>query len=95
MEDYQLDFKDIYLKKGNEIIGLHGIGYKKPYECTITELDGTKTSRTLDFMYLEKYGNKYDENFNMLGGSFRIFNICIEDAAKEYEADGWVRFNRD
>lgn len=92
MED--LDTKNIYLKKDRKIIGLHAIGHKEEYEIEIIELDGSSINRTLDFMALEKWGNEYDENYNMIGGSFRIFDICIEDTAKELEADRWVRFER-
>lgn len=70
--------KDIYLKKDDTIIGLHAIGDVDPN-------DGT-------FYQMEIWGNEYDNEHNMLGrGSFRVFQP-LEDAAKEFEADGFVRF---
>lgn len=69
--------KNIYLKKDNDIIGLHEIGF--------TDSDG-------NWLSYETWGNEYDDRYNMLGrGSFRIFND-IETVAKEFEADGFVRF---
>jgi hypothetical protein len=82
-----LDLKDIYLRKDNEIIGLHSIGYADPYEYTLVELDGTEIQKKTDFMPLETWGNRYNENYEMVGGSFRVHQF-IEDEAKEFEADG-------
>jgi hypothetical protein len=90
-----LDSKDIYLKKDGEIIGLHSVGYKKQNTYTQVNLDGTKELKTLDFMALESWGNEYDSEYNILGrGSFRVHTYDIEEAAKEMENDGWVRFER-
>lgn len=87
-----LDAKNIYLKKGEEIIGLHAIGHAEPYEFDLHELDGTVTRVKTDFMELEKWGNEYDANFKMIGrGSFRIFDLTLEHTAKAFEEDGWVR----
>jgi hypothetical protein len=89
-----LDSKDIYLKKNGEIIGFHAVGHKGPHTYTVVHLDGTEESKTSDFMALETWGNEYSDEFQMLGrGSFRVF-VDIEDAAKEMESDGWVRFER-
>lgn len=87
---------DIYLKKDGEIIGLHAVGYPGPYEYTLTHLDGTIEEKTSHIMTMEQWGNEYDSEYNMLGrGSFRVFSLDIEEAAKELEADGWVRFERE
>lgn len=80
--------RDIYLKKDNEIIGLHAIGYDNS-TWTETALDGTSTDKQ-GFSAMEKWGNEYDENHKMLGrGSFRVHDD-IEKVAKELEADGWT-----
>lgn len=93
MEDF--DSKDIYLKKDNEIIGLHAIGIAGPYEFTLSELDGTNKLIKTNFMELEKWGNVYDENYNIVGrGSFRVFDLTLEHAAEEFEKEGYVRFER-
>lgn len=85
-----LDCKNIYLRKGSEIVGLHAVGHKGPYECVVKDLDGTESLFTSDFMELEKWGNVYNEKHEMLGrGSFRIFSRSIEHEAKEFEAEGW------
>lgn len=77
LEEPQFDSLDIYLKKDDQIVGLHAIGHKEP--------DGA-------FYSLEQWGNEYDDEHNMLGrGSFRVHND-IETVAKDFEADGWVRF---
>lgn len=89
-----LDSKDIYLKKNGEIVGLHSVGHKGPYDYVSVHLDGTEEVKHSDFMAIESWGNEYDNEYNMLGrGSFRVFGD-IEDAAKEMEADGWTRFER-
>ena len=68
--------KNIYLKKDNQAIGLHAWGY---------EFNG-------NFYSEEVWGNEYDNQGQMIGrGSFRVFNE-IEAEAKEFEADGWVRY---
>lgn len=85
------DSKNIYLKKDDQIIGLHSIGcdnsewtVSNPFDNTVVQMKG--------FQVIESWGNEYDENYKMLGrGSFRIFGD-IEEYAKEMEADGWVRF---
>lgn len=91
----EFDSKDIYLKKDDQIIGLHAIGYEGPYNYTLSDIDGTVKEIETDFQEIEKWGNEYDENYKMIGkGSFRVFDLTIEDTAKEMEADGWVRFER-
>ncbi len=93
--DDNMQSKDIYLRKGREVVGLHAIGYAGPYEFDLQELDGSIQKIKTDFMELEKWGNEYDANFKMIGrGSFRVFDLTIEHAAKEFESDGWVRFQR-
>lgn len=88
-----LDSKNIYLRKDNEIIGLHAVGYRTPYVFDVVELDGTRNQVETDFMELEKWGNHYNEEFERIGrGSFRIFDATIEDTAKEFENDGWIKF---
>lgn len=87
---------DIYLKKENEIIGLHAIGYPGPYVYELQHLDGSREQKTSHIMTMEQWGNEYDSEYNMLGrGSFRVFSLDIEEAAKEFEADGWVRFEKE
>ena len=88
----QFDSKDIYLKKDDVIVGLHAIGHRMPYEYDLHHADGSVTREKTDFMQLEVWGNEYDENHQMLGrGSFRVHDE-IELAAKEFEADGFVRY---
>lgn len=87
-----LDSKDIYLKKGTQIVGLHAIGHKEEYQTQVQHLDGTFETVNMDFMELEKWGNRYDENLNMIGGSFRIHDLSIDDTEQAYLEDGWVRF---
>lgn len=90
------DSKDIYLRKGDEIFGLHAIGYNEPYEFDLIDLNGSTTRIKTDFTEIEKWGNEYDKDFNMIGrGSFRVFGITLDHAAQEMEADGWVRFERE
>jgi hypothetical protein len=82
--------KDIYLKKGEEIIGLHAVG-EKDSTWTQVGVDGTRVEMK-GFLQHEQWGNNYDENHNMIGrGSFRIF-ADIEEVAKELEEDGWVSY---
>ena len=88
-----LDSKDIYLKKNNEIIGLHAIGHNEEYTVKIVELDGSSRLEKLNFIELEKWGNKYDQDLNMIGGSFHVFDLSIEKTAQEFELDGWTRFS--
>jgi hypothetical protein len=91
-EEEQFDYKDIYMKKGDEIIGLHAIGHAGPYEYDLVDLDGSTTPMKSDFITVEKWGNNYDHNLKMIGrGSFRIHDD-IEIIATQLEEDGWVRF---
>lgn len=90
MED--LNSKNIYLAKDGQIIGLHAIGHAEPYEFDVQEFDGTVTRVKTDFMELEKWGNEYNDKFEMIGrGSFRIFDLTLEHTARAFEEDGWVR----
>lgn len=87
------DYKDIFLKKDKEIIGLHAVGHHELHIITVVGLDGERFEIETDFMELEKWGNEYDENLKMIGkGSFRVFSLTLEHAAEEMELDGWVRF---
>lgn len=91
--DNDLDIKNIYLTKNEEIIGLHAIGHSEPHEFDLIHLDGSRERIKTDFMELEKWGNEYDSKGNMLGrGSFRIFDLTLEHSAKEFEKEGWIRF---
>lgn len=86
----QYDSKDIYLRKDGAIIGLHSIGMDNQ-EWDLILLDGTRV-RQYGFQAIESWGNEYDENRNILGrGSFRVFE-SIENLAKEFEQDGWERY---
>lgn len=70
--------KDVYLKKGSQIVGIHAVG------------DFDPTTNT--FYPMEVWGNEYDDEHNMLGrGSFRVFD-SMENEVKNWEADGWVRY---
>jgi hypothetical protein len=91
VRDEALDTKNIYLTKDGRIVGLHAVGYSVSYTYDIIELDGSRSTITTDFMALEKWGNEYDDKHNMLGrGSFRVHQD-IEEEAKDFESDGWVR----
>lgn len=93
MIDSDLDEKNIYLTKGDRIIGLHAVGYKEIYTYEVLELDGSISQFTTDFLEIHKWGNEYDKNFKMIGrGSFRIHSATIDIIAKELEEDGWIRF---
>ncbi len=82
--------KDIYMKKGTEIIGLHALG-EKDVEWDVINLDGTRT-KVKGFKQWEHWGNEYDENHKMVGrGSFRVHDD-IEKVAKLLEEDGWVSY---
>lgn len=85
-----LDSLNIYLRKDNQIIGLHAIGYKGPYTHTLVHLDGTREEKTSNFNAIEVWGNEYDEEHNMLGkGSFRLNTTHIEEIANELVTEGW------
>ena len=92
------DSKNIYLRRTvsdteYEIIGLHAVGHAGPYSYDLHKLDGTVEKKTSNFMALETWGNEYDDEHNMLGrGSFRLHNSNIDDVAKEFEAEGWTRY---
>jgi hypothetical protein len=84
--------KDAYLKKDGVIVGIHAIGHPGLYEWVNVAADGTETKHTSDFMQMEIWGNEYDENHQMLGrGSFRVFDH-FENEVRNWEADGWVRY---
>lgn len=81
--------RDIYLQKDNEIVGLHAIGENNA-TWTQTDLNGVTTEKT-GFLALEVWGNNYDQNLKMIGGSFRVFDD-IEAVANGLVEDGWVVF---
>lgn len=87
--------KDIWLRKEDEIVGLHAIGYPEEHEFNLHHLDGSVERIKSDFVELEKWGNEYNQQFQMIGkGSFRVFDLTLEHAARAFEEDGWVRFER-
>jgi hypothetical protein len=93
MDNNDIQSKNIWLKRGDEIVGLHAIGYREPYTFKVIDLDGSTTEHNSDFMELEKWGNEYNQDFKMIGrGSFRIFDLTIDHTAKAFEEDGWIRF---
>lgn len=90
------DSKNIYLKKDDQIVGLHAIGISGPYTCHLHKVDGTIEVIQKDFNELEKWGNEYTPDYKIKGrGSFRVFDLSIEDTAKAFEDEGWVRFERE
>lgn len=92
----EFDSKNIYLRKGDEIVGLHAIGHNEEHEFNLHHIDGSIERIKTDFMELEKWGNQYDKDFNMIGrGSFRVFSLTLEHAAKEFEEEGWIRFEKE
>lgn len=96
IQSNDFDIWNIYLKKEGRIIGLHAMGIKGPYEYTLTHLDGSSKLIKTDFQTFEQWGNEYNDEFNMIGkGSFRVFSLDIEEAAKDFEQDGWVRFEKE
>lgn len=89
------DTKSIYLKKDGQIIGLHAIGYNDDYKFDLYDKDGTVQRIKTDFNEYEKWGNYYNDSYEMIGrGSFRVFAPTLEHAAKELLDDGWIRFER-
>lgn len=86
-----MDSLNIYLKKQGEktYIGLHAVG-EAGREWDVKEIDGTVTKKS-GFLAWETWGNEYVEGKMYGRGSFRVFGD-IEDEAKAFEADGWVRF---
>lgn len=94
--NFQFDSKNIYLKKDDQIVGLHAVGHAEPYTFTLRHLDGTEEEITTDFMEIEKWGNEYTPDYEIKGrGSFRVFDLTIEHTAKAFEEEGWVRFERE
>lgn len=96
MDDIEKDngweTKNIYLRKGDDIIGLHAVGIDN-MQWDLEELDGTRI-KCQGFQAIDKWGNVYNEAYEMQGrGSFRVHQD-IEKEAQEFEADGWVRFER-
>lgn len=91
-----LDSLDIYLKKDDQIIGLHAIGYAGPYEYTYTDIDGNVTQKTSNFQALDTWGNNYNNKYEMFApGSFRIDTNDLEEESRLYAGAGWIEFDRD
>lgn len=79
MENGSDDFyesKSIYLKKDQDILGLHATGY---------------TDEHGQFQNMEAWANHYhyNEQFKYLGSVYRIFGP-IEEEAAGLKADGWI-----
>lgn len=86
-----MDSKNIYLRKGSEIIGLHAIGENNS-EWTVSEFDGSETLHK-GFKAWESWGNEYNEDLQMIGkGSFRVFGD-IDVVAEQFISEGWEAFN--
>ncbi len=86
-----MDYKNVYLRKGTEIIGLHAIGDNNS-EWIVIGLDGSETFHR-GFRAYESWGNEYNEDLQMIGkGSFRVFND-IDIVAEEFVSEGWEYFN--
>lgn len=84
------DEMSVYLKKDNEIVGIHAIG-EKDTSWQVHELDGTITQRK-GFQAMDIWGNQYNSDLKMIGkGSFRVHND-IETEVNSWKADGWVAF---
>lgn len=77
-EQPQFESKDIYLKKGDDVLGLHTYGDQ-------TEHHG--------FQQMEAWCNAYDADFKFLGSIYRIFGP-IEEEAAELKKDGWVEIKK-
>lgn len=90
-----MDTKDIYLKKGEAIIGLLAIRTKGPRTVTAIGSDGVERQETLDFDEIEMWANEYDSNFKMITRyKFSLLDFNLEKEVKHFEDGGWVRFER-
>lgn len=95
----EFDSKNIYLTtlfgpgKIPLCVGLHSIGHAGQYQYDVVELDQSRTTKSTDFQTIESWGNEYDPiDGRMMGpGSFRLFSSDIDETAKQYEAEGWIR----
>lgn len=84
----EIDFARIYLFKDNCLIGLFGIGDANS-SWILVGLDGSKQTIS-GFNAMEKWGNEYDWDGNMLGrGSFRL-NYDFETEINQYKNEGWI-----
>lgn len=63
-EQPPFELKDVYLKKDEDVIGLHAVG------------DKTETG----FHQYEAWANLYDPSFKFLGSIYRIFGPIEEEA---------------
>lgn len=59
----EMSSRNAYLIKGDDVVGIHAVYY--PVDPT--------TGANL-WQQLEIWGNNYDKNLKMIGGSFRIFD---------------------
>lgn len=78
MEQPDYKTKDIYLKKGEDVLGLHTYGDE---------------TAELGFQQMEAWCNAYDEKFKFLGSIYRIFGP-IEEEAAELKKDGWEEIQK-
>ena len=86
---YDLDTFNIYLTKDGIKIGIHAIGYCEKHSFTYVDLDKNEIERTSFFHTREVWGNKYNDQNRMIGGSFRLSTTILEDVIEEYIKDGW------
>ena len=75
--------KDIYLKRGNELIGIHTYGY--PSEATFGDDPTVKPY----FAQMEAWINAYTEDYKFIASISRVFGP-IEETAEELKAEGFV-----
>lgn len=92
--DNDFDSRDTYFTKDGETIGVHAIGCAGPHTYQVQELDGSIANYKSDFQIMEIWGNKYDANFKMKGGSFRIFSHNYEEEIQWWLKDGWTIVER-
>ena len=89
-EAEEYDHKDIFLKNGDSIVGLHAIGFSGPYTYTLEHIDGTQETTEGNFQSIESWGNEYDSNFEFIR-SFRIGHSDTEIEAAAFIENGWER----
>jgi hypothetical protein len=94
--DEGISSRELYLQnKTGEIIGIHAVGYEGLYQYTLEDTDGKQIKKDADFQILDIWGNKYDKDYNMIGGSFRVFYIDWDEMKKDMLEDGeWTEIKR-
>lgn len=75
-----MDERNAFLKLGDDIVGIHAIGWES--------LDD---KGNIHFDHIEIWGNNYDENLKMCGGSFRIFDTFDKTVA-DFKSEGYIDF---